>query len=140
MSPVCGTQKKHCFRGAAGDRQGLARTGHVGHHRGRTPEQEIEQLVLHGFREVAERCEQAERGGGLVGRLQGQHALAHRHQPLERMLDSDGQQDGRDAEPVAERDVPRLTQIERGLRRPPFWGTMRDLNASSIQGHKELIA
>src|SRR5208337_5097545 len=39
--------------------------------------------------------------------------FSQRHQPLERMLDSDGQQDGQDAEPVAERDVPRLTQIDR---------------------------
>ena len=87
---------------AAGDRQRLGRARHVGHHRGRAAEQEVEQLVLHDFRQIAERGEQAERDRRLVGRLQLEHALAHRHQPLERVLDADRQQDRDDAETVAE--------------------------------------
>ena len=75
--------------------------------------------MLHDLGQIAERGEQAEGGGGLVGRLERQHALAHRHQPLERMLDADRQFDDDDAEAVAELGISRLAQVDR-RQRPAF--------------------
>ena len=110
---------EHALQRRAGQRQRLARAGHVRDHHRRLRGEEVDEPRLDRGRRRAHRGEDAVRDRPLVGVLDRRGAPAHLEQAVDRRLDPDREAEQQEPEAVAElaRDrVLQRAQVERHHR------------------------